>query len=160
MRNVIFVLAAAISLVSGLAQAAPRKHAPADVGSGRIAWFDITTSDLSKSKEFDGKLFDWTFTPIEGTDRAAQIVARGTEIGSLRVREGKISPFNGVVYVQVADVQARCKTVIELGGTVAPGFPFNLPDRPGAIGLALDPVGHPIGMYSRTAIRAEKSQSK
>jgi predicted enzyme related to lactoylglutathione lyase len=160
MRNAILVLAAAMTLVGEAAQAAPRKHSPADVGEGRIAWFDITTSDMAKSKEFYSKLFDWTFTPLEGTDLAMEIVARGVPIGSLRVREGKISAFNGVVYVQVADVQASCKKAVELGGTVAPGFPFNLTDRPGAIGLALDPAGHPVGMYSRKAIPTEKPEAK
>ena len=40
----------------------------------------------------------------------------------------------------------------ELGGTIAPGFPFNLPDGTGAIALVVDPSGHPVGMYSRTQI--------
>ncbi len=160
MRNVILAVAVALTLVAGPTLAAPRKPAPANVGNGRAAWFDITTTDMTKSKEFYGKLFDWTFNAIEGTDLAAQIVSRGTEIGSLRLAEGKISPFDGVVYIQVTDVTASCKKAVELGGTVPPGFPFNLYDRPGAIGLAVDPAGHPIGMYSRTAIPAEKPKGK
>ncbi|HKA21551.1 MAG TPA: VOC family protein [Blastocatellia bacterium] len=126
-----------------------------DVGNGRVAWFDITTTDLAKSKEFYGKLFDWKFSPVQGTDRAVEIVSGGTAIGTIRDADGKISPFNGVIYVQVADVQASCKKAKELGGTVAPGFPFNLPDGRGAIGLVLDPSGHPMGMYSRTPIASK-----
>ena len=160
MRNVILAVFVALTLVAGPTQAAPRKHAAIDAGGGRVAWFDITTSDMAKSKEFYGKLFNWTFVPIKGTDLAAQIAVRGTEIGSLRVAEGKISPFDGVVYIQVADVTTSCKKAVELGGTVPPGFPFNLEDRPGAIGLAVDPAGHPIGMYSKTAIPAEKPATK
>ena len=49
---------------------------------------------------------------------------------------------------------SSCKKSKELGGTVAPGLPFNLPDGTGAIGLVLDPAGHPMGMYSRTPIAA------
>ena len=105
-----------------------------------------------QSKEFYGKLFDGKFTALQGTDQAAEIVSRGTAIGTLRVAEGKISPFNGVVYVQVTDIQASCQKSKELGGTVAPGFPFNLPDGIGAIALVLDPTGHPMGMYSRTPL--------
>jgi predicted enzyme related to lactoylglutathione lyase len=89
---------------------------------------------------------------VQGTDQAAEIVSRGVGIGTLRVAEGKISPFNGVIYVQVADVQASCKKAQELGATVAPGFPFNLPDGIGAIALVLDPAGHPVGLYSRTPL--------
>lgn len=146
------ILAVALTLLTGQLQADPPKPPPADVGTGRIAWFDITTSNLAQSKEFYGQLFDWKFTPLQGTDQAVEIVAQGTPSGTLRVAEGKISAFNGVVYVQVADIQASCKKAKELGGTVAPGFPFNLPDGIGAIALVLDPAGHPVGMYSRTPL--------
>ena len=125
------------------------KSLPADVGPGRVAWFDITTSNLTQSKNFYGKLLGWTFKPVQGTDQAAEIVAGGTSVGTLRVAEGKLSPFNGVVYVQVGELETSCKNAQELGGTIAPGFPFNLPDGTGAIALLLDPAGHPVGLYSR-----------
>jgi predicted enzyme related to lactoylglutathione lyase len=152
MRNAILAMAVALALMTGQLRADPPKSPPADVGPGRIAWFDITTSNLPQSREFYGKLFDWTFTPVQGTDLAVEIVAQGVPIGTLRVAEGKISGFNGVVYVQVNDIQAICKKAKELGGTVVPGFPFNLPDGVGAISLVLDPAGHPVGMYSRTPL--------
>jgi len=152
MRNAILATTVALTLVTGQLQAAPPKPPPADVGPGRVAWFDITTSNLPQSREFYGKLFDWQFTPLQGTDQAVEIVSRGTAIGTLRVAEGKISGFNGVVYVQVTDIQASCKKSKELGGTVVPGFPFNLPDGTGAIALVLDPAGHPVGLYSRTPL--------
>jgi predicted enzyme related to lactoylglutathione lyase len=107
-----------------------------------------------------GKLFDWTFTPVQGTDLAVEIVARGTAIGTLRVAEGKISGFNGVVYVQVTDIQASCNKAKELGGTVVAGFPFDLPDRIGAVALVLDPAGHPLGMYSRTPLALAVSPAR
>lgn len=152
MRNAILAMTVALALVAGQLQADPPKPLPADVGPGRIAWFDITTSSLSRSKEFYGKLFDWSFAPVQGTDQAVEIVAHGTAIGTLRVAEGKISGFNGVVYVQVADIQASCQRAKELGGTVVDGFPFNLSDGRGAIALVFDPAGHPMGMYSRTPL--------
>lgn len=147
----------ATSLVTGeLHAAAP----PADVGPGRIAWFDLTTTNLAQSKDFYGKLFDWKFTAVQGTDQAAEIVAGGTPIGTLRVAEGKITPFNGVVYVQVTDIQASCKKAKELGGTIPPGFPFNLPDGIGAIALVVDPAGHPVGLYSRTPLAPAPSPAQ
>jgi predicted enzyme related to lactoylglutathione lyase len=155
MRKAILAMTVALTLVTGQLQAAdPPKPLPADVGPGRIAWFDLTTSNLAQAKEFYGKLFDWEFTPVQGTDMAAEIVSRGTAIGTIRVAEGKISGFNGVVYVQVTDIQASCKKAKELGGTIPPGFPFNLPDGIGAIALVVDPSGHPVGMYSRTPLPA------
>ena len=149
-----------MSLALVPAQSKPPKSMPADVGPGRVAWFDITTTDLAKSKEFYGKLFEWTFNPVQGTDLAVEIVSGGSAIGTLRGTEGQISPFNGVVYVQVPDIQASCKKAKELGGTLVPGFPFDLPNGTGAIGLVSDPAGHPIGMYSRTPIAPQNPGSK
>jgi len=155
------LLAMTVMLISvGQAQSETSKSMRADVGTGRVAWFDITTTNLSKSKEFYGKLFDWKFTPVEGTDLAVEIVAGGSAIGTIRVAEGPISSFNGVVYVQVPGIEASCRKAEELGGTLVPGFPFDLPNGTGAIGLVSDPVGHPLGMYSRTPIAPQKPASK
>jgi predicted enzyme related to lactoylglutathione lyase len=160
MRNAMLAMAVALTLVASGLQADPPKPPKPDVGLGHIAWFDITTSKMPQSKEFYSKLFDWTFTPLKGTDLAVEIVAGGQAIGTLRVREGAISPYNGVVYVQVADIEASCRKAKELGGTVAPGFPFNLEEKTGAIALVLDPAGHPVGMYSRTPIPPAATPAK
>ena len=151
MRSTILA-AAVMTFLAGQLQAEAPKPLPADVGNGRIVWFDISTANLARSKEFYGKLFDWEFAPVQGTDQALEIVSRGTSIGTLRAAEGNISANNGVVYVQVADIQAGCRRATELGGTVIPGFPFDLPGGIGAIGLVVDPAGHPVGLYSRTPL--------
>ena len=93
----------AVTFIAGDLDAAAPKGPPPDVGSGRIAWFDISTTSLPRAKEFYGKLFDWQFTPVHGTDQAVEIVAGGKAIGTLRVAEGTISAFNGVAYIQVTD---------------------------------------------------------
>ena len=141
-----------ILLSAGLPCLAAAKTLPPDVGPGRVAWFDITTADIARSKEFYGKLFGWTFNSVMGSDQAFEIAVGGTGIGTLRGADGKITPFNGVVYIQVSDLVASCKKAKELGGTIPEGFPFNLPDGTGAIAVALDPAGHPVGMYSRTPL--------
>jgi predicted enzyme related to lactoylglutathione lyase len=143
-------------LLLGQAKSDAKKPPKPDVGSGRIAWFDITTIDMAKSREFYGKLFDWKFTELAGTNLAVEIVAGDTAIGSLRVAEGPISAYDGVVYVQVPDIQASCNKAKDLGAKVVPGFPFDLSDGRGAIGLFTDPAGHPMGVYSRTPIAKEK----
>jgi predicted enzyme related to lactoylglutathione lyase len=153
-------VAMAMILTAATVRADPPKSQPADVGPGRVAWFDITTSSLPQSRAFYGKLFGWEFRPVKGTDQAVDIVAGETAIGTLRVAEGQINVFNGVVYIQVGDIQASCAKARELGGTVPPGFPFNLPDGTGAVGLVADPAGHPVGMYSRTTIASTAPASK
>jgi predicted enzyme related to lactoylglutathione lyase len=150
MRNRAVVLLMVLAFMTGVSHAAapPAKSGKPDVGVGRVAWFDLSTTNLAASKEFYSKLFGWTYKPVTGTDLAAQIVSGDQMIGTLRVAEGAISPFNGVVYVQVADVQETSTRAAALGGKVVEGFPFNLPDGTGAISLLGDPSGHPIGIYS------------
>lgn len=160
--NITMAVTTAVTLLTGELDAAADKNKalPADVGPGRIAWFDITTTSLPKAKEFYGKLFDWQYTAVKGTELAAEIVAGGTAIGTMRVADGQISAFNGLVYVQVSDLPASCKKAKELGGTIPPGFPFNLPDGIGAIAVVVDPTGHPVGMYSRTPLPPKPAAAK
>jgi len=150
MRFPIVILTLILAL--GQTESATCQALPADVGPGRIAWFDLATTDLARSKAFYGQLFGWQFAPVQGTDQAAEIVAGGTHIGTIRGADGALSVFNGVVYVQVTDIQASCKKARELGGTIPPGFPFNLPGGIGAIAVVVEPGGHPIGLYSRTPL--------
>ena len=153
MRSRFIASAIALALTAGLSIAAENRGPKPDVGDGRVAWFDITTTDLAQSKAFYAGLFGWEFTSVKGYENlAAEIVSAGQPIGSLRKAEGKISPYDGVVYIQVKDLPASCAKAKELGGTIVPGFPFNLDGDRGAIGLVIDPAGHPIGMYSRTAL--------
>ena len=160
MQRAILVMTLAAGMMFGQEPAQPSQPLPADVGPGRVAWFDITTTNLTQAKDFYGKLFDWKFNPLQGTDLAVEIVAGATAIGTLRGAQGQISASNGVVYVQVSDIQASLKKATELGATVVPGFPFNLPNGTGAVGLFTDPTGHPLGMYSRTPIAAAKPPGK
>ena len=148
MRRAMLTVATLV-LIASSAPAQVKPQMPADVGPGRVAWFDISTKDLARAKDFYGKLFDWTFTGVAGTDQAVEINSRGTAIGTIRGADGAISGFNGVVYIQVDDVQSASDKAKTLGATVVPGFPFNLPNGTGAISLILDPSGHPLGIYSR-----------
>ena len=153
MRARLIATGIALVLTSSLSAAAENKGPKPDVGDGHVAWFDITTTNLAQSKAFYEGLFGWQFTSVKGYENlAAEIVSGGQPIGSLRKAEGKISPFDGVVYIQVRDLTASCAKAKELGGTIVPGFPFDLTDDRGAIALVVDPAGHPIGMYSRTKL--------
>jgi len=160
MRLALLALTAALALRPAQDRGDESRSPKVDVGPGRIAWFDITTTDLAKSRDFYAALCGWTFTALAQTDLAVEIVAHGTAIGTLRVAEGAISGFNGVVYVQVPDLPASCAKARELGGTIPPGFPFDLPDGKGAIALVVDPAGHPVGLYSRTPLAPDKPAPK
>lgn len=156
MRSRFIAASIAFALAATLSAAPEQKGPKPDVGDGHAAWFDITTTNLAQSKAFYAALFGWEFTSMKGAENvAAEIVSDGRAIGSLRVAEGKISPYDGVVYIQVKDMLASCAKAKELGGTIPPGFPFNLFDDRGAIALVVDPAGHPVGMYSRTPLPKE-----
>ena len=156
MRTRLIAAGIALVLTTSLIAAAENKGPKPDVGDGHVAWFDITTTNLAQSKAFYAALFGWEFTSMKGAENlAAEIVSDGRTIGSLRVAEGKISPYDGVVYIQVKDMPASCAKAKELGGTIPPGFPFNLFDQGGAVALVVDPAGHPFGMYSRTPLPKE-----
>ena len=152
MRTRLIAAGIALVLTASLSAAPENKGPKPDVGDGRVAWFDITTKNLAQSRAFYEQLFGWQFTSLKGTDRALEIVSGDKPIGTLRVAEGNISSFDGVVYIQVTDLPGKCTKAKELGGTIPPGFPFNLNDDKGAVALVADPSGHPIGMYSRTPL--------
>ena len=156
------VAVAAVALAFFVGQAKPdgKKGPKADVGAGRVAWFDLTTTDIGKSKEFYGKLLGWKFTALAGTNLAVEIVAGEQAIGTIRVAEGAIGNWNGVVYLQVDDKPAAWKKAKELGATLVPGFPFDLDGDGGAVGLLADPVGHPVGLYSKTPLAKSKPAGK
>ena len=156
MTRVIWLAMTGVAIAAAAMLAQGKAPMPADVGAGRAAWFDITTTNLTRARDFYGPLFGWTFTAIAGTTQAVEINSRGVAIGTIRGAEGAISAFNGVVYIQVDDVQSASEKAKTLGATVVPGFPFNLPNGTGAISLLADPVGHPLGLYARARIPDKK----
>ena len=102
MRKAILAMTMALTLATGQLHAATRKAPTADVGAGRIAWFDITTTNLAQSKEFYGKLFDWQFTrcraPIGGRDRRGRHADRNAPRRGgqdQRVQRRRLRPGDG-----------------------------------------------------------------
>src|SRR5262245_58966178 len=71
-------------LMVGGAPAAAEKSSPVDVGAGRVAWFDLTTTSLPQSAKFYGELFKWDFKSMKETDKAMEIIAGGTSVGTIR----------------------------------------------------------------------------
>ena len=49
MRTASVVITLAVACMTGQLQAEPPKSLPRELGSGRIAWFDITTASLQQS---------------------------------------------------------------------------------------------------------------
>jgi predicted enzyme related to lactoylglutathione lyase len=158
--TVVYIMAQSQSTVAATETNSKAWRTTTELVPGQASWFDITSPKLPQSQEFYGKLFDWKFKPLKGTDMAVEIVSGEKSIGTLRICEGTISKANGIVYITVNDIQESSKKAKEAGGSIPDGFPFNLPDGSGAISMVVDPVGHPIGMYSQKMMPAEKPAAK
>jgi hypothetical protein len=52
MRTAIAVFT--LTLIGGTTESGMSQTLPADVGSGRLAWFDLTTTNLARSQAFYG----------------------------------------------------------------------------------------------------------
>jgi predicted enzyme related to lactoylglutathione lyase len=51
---------------------------------GKFVWFDLATSDAAASQRFYGKVFDWEFQPLRGTqERYTVIRSAGKPVGGI-----------------------------------------------------------------------------
>ncbi|HEX9942269.1 MAG TPA: VOC family protein [Thermoanaerobaculia bacterium] len=104
----------------GSPQVAPGGRRP-----GRIAWFDITTSNLPRAKEFYGNLFDWKFTPVIGNQAGGRVFLflstddfwrdyhRMTAAGVRFVRPPSVAPYGAVAVFE--DLYGNRWDLIEYG---------------------------------------------
>ena len=142
MRNAILAMTMVLTLVTGQLRAATHKTPPADVGPGRIAWFDITTTNLPRSKEFYGKLFDWKIDANNPMNYGI-VDNEGQGIGG-GISGGDGSSNQVTFYVEVDDPQAYLNKVESQGGkTVMP-----VTEIPGMVIFAqfADPEGNVVGI--------------
>jgi len=81
---------------------------------------ELNTTDLSKAKEFYGKLFEWKLqdVPMPGNDTYTMIdVGGGTGGGMLKGKQPGTPPF-WMAYVGVDDIKASTKRAKELGAKI------------------------------------------
>jgi len=85
----------------------------------RLGYFFFETPDVEKAKAFYGALFGWTFEADGSSPTYAHVKAAGaageTAFG---VVKGEKKDFSHLFF-QIADVDAACKRVTELGGRAA-----------------------------------------
>jgi len=80
-----------LTIMIGQLHAETHKTPPPDVGPGRVAWFDITTTDLPRAKEFYGKLFAFT---LRGHNERNAFIDIGDQFINL-TRETSRGPVEG-----------------------------------------------------------------
>ena len=111
---------------------------------------ELNTTDLDKSKNFYGKLFDWKYEDIPGAD--------GITYTSIGVGENKYGVGGGMLrqrmpnapsawmpYILVDDVEASTRKAEKLGATVLKDV-TEVPDM-GSLSILKDPTGAVIGLW-------------
>ena len=107
---------------------------------GAFTWAELVTADQSAAAEFYGKVLGVTSSTIEmeGLGAMTTFEVAGESVGSAMPIPADGVPPMWTTYFAVADCDAACATIEELGGQVTFG-PFDA--DPGRIAAVADPAG-------------------
>ena len=115
-----------------------------------VMWFEITSTDPSRARDFYTQLFDWTgeappelggYTLID-TGAAPEAVG-----GGIGAADPTGLPPGILLYVRVEDLEGTLAKAASLGGsTLTP--PTQLPADNGSIAVLADPDGHAVGLWA------------
>lgn len=111
---------------------------------------ELATTDVEKSKDFYGKLFDWKYEEITGAD--------GLRYTSIGVGENKYGVGGGMLqqqmpgaasawmpYVLVDDIESATRKAEKLGAKILKDV-AEVPDM-GSLSIFQDPTGAIIGLW-------------
>jgi uncharacterized protein len=107
---------------------------------------ELNTTDVSKAKDFYGKLFDWKLQDTDmGADTYTMInVGEGTGGGMMK-HPIPGAPSTWLAYVLVGDIAAATQKAKSLGATIVkdvtevPGY--------GWLSIIIDPTGAALGLW-------------
>jgi len=107
---------------------------------------ELNTTDLSKAKDFYGKLFDWNLEDVPmGNDTYTMIkVGEGTGGGMMK-HPMPGAPSTWLAYVLVDDVAAATQKAKSLGATVIKDVTEVM--GAGWFSIILDPTGAALGLW-------------
>jgi len=132
--------------VFGLWEAGEHQGAGAMRVHGTCTWNELNTRDPDAAQAFYGRVFDWSFAPMEGnpsnywTVRASDSTDEGDFNGGLleMTEEWGDMPAHWMVYFAVDDVAAAVERIRAGGGTIHHG-PFDT--QVGPMAVVSDPQG-------------------
>ncbi|GIH27862.1 hypothetical protein Aph01nite_61720 [Acrocarpospora phusangensis] len=111
-------------------------------GSTTPGWFDISSPDAARARQFYQEMFGW---PIHAIDDTYALVG-GPPAGGIG-QAGPDSPYTGiVVYFPVDDVETALLRAEKLGGSRTMD-PQSVPGM-GRIAVFTDPDGNAVGLKS------------
>ena len=111
---------------------------------------ELASTDLAKSKDFYGHLFDWKLedVPMEGMNYTMINVGEGTG-GGMMSHPMPGQPSAWLAYVLVDDIGAATEKARSLGATVV----RDVTEVPGAgwLSIITDPTGAMLGLWKPTS---------
>lgn len=105
---------------------------------------ELNTTDLSKAKDFYGKLFDWKLEDVPGMNYTMIKVGEGTG-GGMMTHPVPGAPSAWLAYVMVDDVNASTAKAKSLGATVL----RDATEIPGVgwFSIFTDPTGATLALF-------------
>src|SRR6476659_590011 len=111
---------------------------------------ELNTTDLSKAKDFYGKLFDWKLEDVPmGNDTYTMIkVGKGTGGGMMK-HPMPGAPSTWLAYVEVDDIKAATQKAKSLGATIIKDVTEVM--GAGWLSIISDPTGAVLGLWKGNA---------
>jgi predicted enzyme related to lactoylglutathione lyase len=115
-----------------------------------VMWFEITSTNPDRSRDFYTQLFDWTaaappelggYTLLD-TGAPAETVG-----GGIGAADPAGLPPGILLYVRVDDLAKTLARAAELGGSTLVE-PVALPADNGSVAVLADPDGHAVGLWA------------
>ncbi|MBI2212273.1 MAG: VOC family protein [Acidobacteria bacterium] len=117
-------------------------------GNGKFVWYDMMSTDPTRSVEFYGALFGWTHSveSMEGVGEYTMLHNAGREFGGIVPFEASHGvPSHWMPYLSVADVDAAATKIPAIGGSVCVP-PTDIPGI-GRFAVVGDPTGAFISIF-------------
>ena len=118
-------------------------------------WLRPEDFDLSKSKEFYGRLFNWMQEDVDVIERYTHVTTGSQETAAgMRERPLPEVPAGWLPYVEVADVKRTLAKAKKLGATII--VDYQPVPGVGSLGILADPTGVAIGVFARPKARRRR----
>lgn len=146
---IVFLTLLSLHLGSSSFASTTQQHPSTNATFGKVVWFDIMVTDLSRAEKFYGLLFGWQTKPQSAEYYVVE--AGGVPVGGLNLT-GHVTGGNGIgIYFEVDDIKVKLGQAENQGAQVIME-PWNLPSSKGSMALFRDMDGNPIGLYSKNPI--------
>jgi predicted enzyme related to lactoylglutathione lyase len=111
-----------------------------------FVYVELNTTDVSPSKAFYSKLFDWKLEDVPGMDMDYTFIKNGENpIGGMMKHPMPGAPSMWLAYVLVDDIEASTKKAKTLGATIMKDVTEVM--GMGWLSIIVDPTGAMLGLW-------------